>query len=75
MKILLFGGSFDPVHSQHVALARAAKEALGAERLIVIPSAIAPHKRSGASADGAARIEACKIAFRGIGAEISAYEI
>ncbi len=75
MKILLFGGSFDPVHSQHVALARAAKEALGADRLIVIPSAIAPHKRSGASADGAARIEACKIAFRGIGAEISAYEI
>ncbi|MDE5896787.1 MAG: nicotinate (nicotinamide) nucleotide adenylyltransferase, partial [Clostridia bacterium] len=75
MKIGLFGGSFDPVHSQHVALAESAVKQLGLERLIVMPSAIAPHKRNGAAASGADRIEMCRIAFRGLCAEISAYEI
>lgn len=75
MKIALFGGSFDPVHSEHVALASAAKETLGLDRLIVIPSATAPHKLSGAVASAQDRLELCRIAFRDLNAEISPYEI
>lgn len=76
MKVAIFGGSFDPIHSQHVALIRAAKTALGLDRVIVMPSFVAPHKRSGPSADGQSRLEMCKIALGGCDfAEVSDYEI
>jgi nicotinate-nucleotide adenylyltransferase len=36
--ILLFGGTFDPVHNGHVAMAKAALVETGAEQLIVLPA-------------------------------------
>jgi len=42
--LLLFGGSFNPIHVGHLIIARAAAEQLGVERTIVIPSASPPHK-------------------------------
>lgn len=44
MKLGLFGGSFDPVHRGHVATARAAREQLGLERVLLLPTADPPHK-------------------------------
>lgn len=64
MRIGLFGGSFDPVHKEHVKLAEAAVSALGLDRLYILPSFVAPHKLQGSNADGEARAELCKIAFR-----------
>ena len=64
MKIALFGGSFDPVHLEHRHYVLAAKEALGLDRVIVMPAGRAPHKSWGASADGNARLAMCRIAFR-----------
>lgn len=76
MKIALFGGSFDPVHIEHVRLVRAAVEELGLDKIVIMPSHLAPHKRTGAHADGAERLEACRIAFRDIPeAEVSAFEL
>ena len=66
MRIALFGGSFDPVHSEHVRLVCAAKESLALDEVIVIPSFCAPHKAWGAHAAGDDRLEMCKIAFRGL---------
>lgn len=40
----LFGGAFDPPHAGHVALARAGKEQLGLERLLVLVAANPGHK-------------------------------
>lgn len=40
----LFGGSFDPPHRGHVALARRAKEELGLARLLVLVSERPGHK-------------------------------
>jgi nicotinate-nucleotide adenylyltransferase len=40
----LYGGSFDPPHRGHVELARAAKQALGLERLVVLVSSDPGHK-------------------------------
>ena len=40
----IFGGAFDPPHNGHVALVRAAKEALGLERVIVLVVAAPAHK-------------------------------
>jgi len=43
-RIGLFGGSFDPVHSAHVMMARAAMDELQLERLFIIPASRSPFK-------------------------------
>jgi len=42
--VALFGGSFDPIHSGHLAVARSAVKRFGLERVYFIPSGIPPHK-------------------------------
>ena len=51
MKIGIFGGSFDPVHTEHVRYVAAAKRELGLDTVIVVPSYVAPHKSGGAVLD------------------------
>ena len=43
-KVILFGGSFDPIHSGHLRVAHHAQHALGADELIFIPAHRSPHK-------------------------------
>jgi nicotinate-nucleotide adenylyltransferase len=45
MNIGLFGGTFDPVHRGHVALARAAMEQCKLHRIHFVPANIPPHKQ------------------------------
>ncbi len=42
MAILVFGGTFDPVHNGHLAIARQARVATGAEAVWFVPAALAP---------------------------------
>ena len=42
--LIVFGGSFDPVHRGHLAMADAAQKHLSPERLLWVPSGHAPHK-------------------------------
>lgn len=42
--IAVLGGSFDPVHNGHVALAQAALANLPIEKLLIIPAKLPPHK-------------------------------
>ena len=42
--IALFGGTFDPIHSGHVAVARAAERRFHLDRVFFIPSSRPPHK-------------------------------
>jgi len=65
VKRLLFGGSFDPIHAGHLAIAHAASKALGAERVSLVPAADAPHKRGAARAPAADRLEMCRLAAGG----------
>ena len=44
MKIGLLGGTFDPVHNGHLALAGTAYNELDLDRIIFIPAYIPPHK-------------------------------
>ncbi len=44
-KIGLLGGTFDPVHDGHLAIAGRAEEALSLDRVIFIPAADPPHKK------------------------------
>ena len=45
MNIALFGGTFDPVHRGHLALARAARERFELGRILFVPANIPPHKQ------------------------------
>lgn len=76
MRIGIFGGSFDPVHKEHVRLAEAAINGLKLDKLIVMPAGIPPHKAEKKRADAIDRLHMCEIAFRNIRhAEVSDYEI
>lgn len=44
LDIALFGGTFDPVHKAHLAVARAARDRLGFDTVLMIPAAVQPHK-------------------------------
>jgi len=45
MNIGLFGGTFDPIHRGHIALARAARERCKLSRVLFVPANIPPHKQ------------------------------
>jgi nicotinate-nucleotide adenylyltransferase len=45
MKIGLFGGTFDPIHRGHIALAQAARDQFGLTRILFVPAHIPPHKQ------------------------------
>lgn len=74
-RIGLFGGSFDPVHVDHVDMCKEFKKSLLLDEVIVIPARLSPFKtESGASAS--ARLEMLRIAFGGIdGVTVSDYEL
>lgn len=76
MRIGIFGGSFDPVHNEHIALVKSAVESLSLDRLFVMPAKIPPHKIGKSISSDKARLDMCKLAFGDIPkVEISEYEL
>jgi nicotinate-nucleotide adenylyltransferase len=57
----LYGGSFDPPHLGHVAVAREAKDRFGLEKLVILVSADPGHKRVETPAE--ARLALARAAF------------
>lgn len=45
-KILLFGGTFNPIHNGHLIISMCAAEAIRADKVCIIPNGIPPHKDS-----------------------------
>ena len=66
MKVGVFGGTFDPVHYGHLITALAVKEIRSLDKIIFIPSFIAPHKTDRLSSSPLHRIEMLKLAIKGI---------
>ena len=64
-RIAVFGGAFDPPHVAHVALVRAALQALELDELRVIPTGQAWHKTRPLSA-AAHRLAMARLAFAGL---------
>jgi nicotinate-nucleotide adenylyltransferase len=63
MAVLHFGGSFNPVHHAHLICSRAIAEIRQFERLVLVPSAQAPHKTKDVDvASPADRLEMCRLA-------------
>ena len=73
----MYGGSFDPPHAGHIRDAAQAARALGLERLVLIPVAVAPHKAAHTdAASGADRLAMLERSVRGIpGLEVSDLEL
>jgi nicotinate-nucleotide adenylyltransferase len=46
MNIGFFGGTFDPIHRGHLALARAARDRCKLSRILFVPAGVPPHKQS-----------------------------
>src|SRR5260370_41340712 len=46
MNIGLFGGTFDPIHKGHLALASAAQKRCDLSRIFFVPTNVPPHKSS-----------------------------
>ena len=71
----LFGGTFNPPHIGHVKAAKAFREQICGDGLIVMPSHKPPHKSiEDGSPTATQRLELCALAFGELG-EISDYEI
>ena len=76
MRIAVFGGSFDPVHTEHVRLVEAAIQELALDKLFVMPASAPPHKLGKVLSKDEDRVAMCRIAFRNVEkAEVSDYEI
>ncbi len=63
MRTGLFGGSFDPPHRGHVQPVEAAREALGLDRVLFLPTAQPPHKPGPRSAPAHARYAMVELAL------------
>lgn len=59
MKTGILGGTFNPPHLGHLHAARLAKEALGLDRVLFIPTNIPPHKAL--PADTATALDRCEM--------------
>lgn len=49
MKLLLFGGTFDPPHNGHMRLLQSAIDAVQPDKVVVMPAGIPPHKAASAT--------------------------
>lgn len=61
-KIILFGGTFDPVHKGHIEVALCAMQKIGADKIILIPARRSPHKHKQPIASDVDRIAMLQLA-------------
>src|SRR5208283_3810372 len=64
-RVAFFGGSFDPPHLGHLAVARAAQRALGLDTVLFAPVGAQPLKPVGATASFDDRVAMTKLAIAG----------
>jgi nicotinate-nucleotide adenylyltransferase len=65
LRLAIFGGTFDPIHNGHLAIAREAVRRCGLDRVLFVPAGIPPHKASGTRAPYADRLRMVELACQG----------
>lgn len=61
----VFGGTFDPIHVAHLAVAQEAAESLGLERVLFVPAGQPPHKPGLEITSGRHRLAMVELAVAG----------
>jgi len=61
-KIGIFGGSFNPPHNGHINIAVQAKEQLGLDKMVIMPTGTSPHKGKAALGFNTRELM-CRLAF------------
>ncbi|HEV2923639.1 MAG TPA: nicotinate-nucleotide adenylyltransferase [Solirubrobacteraceae bacterium] len=61
----ILGGTFNPPHLGHLALARSAREELALERVLLMPAHIPPHKSAERDPGARHRLNMCRLAADG----------
>lgn len=64
-RVGMLGGTFDPIHVAHVAVAQAARHELDLDEVLVIPAGQPPHKLGVAMAPAADRLAMVELALAG----------
>ncbi|MGL4464854.1 MAG: nicotinate-nucleotide adenylyltransferase [Planctomycetia bacterium] len=74
-RIGVFGGSFDPIHLGHLLLLETAREQLGFDHVVVLPTAVSPWKVDRTVAAAEQRLDMARLATAGNdGAVVSDWE-
>jgi nicotinate-nucleotide adenylyltransferase len=63
IRIGLFGGTFNPIHLGHVQVVQEVKAGFGLDKILIIPSALPPHKELDGVVDAEDRLEMIRLAF------------
>jgi nicotinate-nucleotide adenylyltransferase len=64
VKLAIFGGTFDPIHAGHLAVAREASARFQLDRVLFVPAAHPPHKAGVTHAPYEARVQMAELACR-----------
>jgi nicotinate-nucleotide adenylyltransferase len=64
VKLAIFGGTFDPIHEAHLAIAREAADRFHLDRVLFVPAAHPPHKRGATHALYDDRVRMAELACR-----------
>jgi len=64
MKIGILGGTFNPIHIGHLILAEEAREKLGLDRIIFVPTYLPPHKDNNDIAAATHRYKMIKLVIK-----------
>ena len=76
MRICLYGGTFDPPHNGHMAIAEQCRKNLNIDRILFIPAFLAPHKTNVKISSAKDRLAMLRLAIQPYpGLEISELEI
>ena len=76
VRIGIFGGSFDPIHVEHIRMAQEAIRTLALNTLFVMPASAPPHKKGKTLSSDVARLDMCRLAFKSVEkVQVSDYEI
>lgn len=64
-KLVVMGGTFNPIHYGHLHMAEQFVKRIGADRVLFIPTASPPHKDSHGLASAEDRLAMCRLACEG----------
>ena len=74
-RIVIFGGTFNPIHNGHLHIVRQFEKLLEARHVVLVPTFVPPHKRAPDLAPAQDRLAMCRLACADTPYEVNDLEI